>query len=403
MQLSAASRLAGARPAVAQLHDRPAASSACTRPQCRAGRAKVAAHPGASPPQGPGPLPPPVPPPPALPWHTPVARSSVARFSPLPICCAGQQRQQQLAQQPQQRARRALRRLAAVPPAAAAAPAAPAAVDPATLKAYLKVQNGSDVRGVAIDTNPNEPITLTPAMMFFLGRAFAGEAPLRGALTHKPGGKRVAAGEVWALSPITGRGTSRRCSVSEAAAQAIAACARQAAPTPAAPPRVPEWLSENKGHPVGTLRVSTGHDPRLSSPLMDASLAAGLAAAGAQVARFGGCTTPAMFMSCILPGERGAGGGAGLVVRGIAGPELCCTSTQGGQMFCRRLPACLTTHPPTHPPPPHPTALPSLSPARPRVRRCHHDHRLPPAGEPQRSQVLHGRGEPQPSWARQAW
>ncbi|PSC71684.1 phosphoglucomutase [Micractinium conductrix] len=149
----------------------------------------------------------------------------------------GQQRQQQLAQQPQQRARRALRRLAAVPPAAAAAPAAPAAVDPATLKAYLKVQNGSDVRGVAIDTNPNEPITLTPAMMFFLGRAFA------------------------------------------------------------------EWLSENKGHPVGTLRVSTGHDPRLSSPLMDASLAAGLAAAGAQVARFGGCTTPAMFMSCILPGH----------------------------------------------------------------------------------------------------
>lgn len=46
--------------------------------------------------------------------------------------------------------------------AAAAAPAATtAAADPSTLKAYLRVQNGSDVRGVAIDTNPAEPITLT--------------------------------------------------------------------------------------------------------------------------------------------------------------------------------------------------------------------------------------------------
>ena len=68
------------------------------------------------------------------------------------------------------------------PRVAAAAVAAPqatpaAAADPDTLKSYMRVQNGSDVRGVAIDTNTAEPITLTPAMMFFIGAAFAGKCP----------------------------------------------------------------------------------------------------------------------------------------------------------------------------------------------------------------------------------
>lgn len=125
--------------------------------------------------------------------------------------------------------------------AAATAVVAPKAgsttANPKALKAYLRVQNGSDVRGVALDTNPKEPITLTPSMMFFLGGAFA------------------------------------------------------------------EWLAENKSKPVNALRVSIGRDPRLSSPLISASLAAGLAAAGVSVGRFGGCTTPAMYMSCILPGH----------------------------------------------------------------------------------------------------
>lgn len=67
-----------------------------------------------------------------------------------------------------------------------------------------------------------------------------------------------------------------------------------------------EWLAATTGRPISSLRVSVGRDPRLSSPLMAASLAAGLAAAGASVARFGPCTTPAMFMSCILPGALGA-------------------------------------------------------------------------------------------------
>lgn len=64
-----------------------------------------------------------------------------------------------------------------------------------------------------------------------------------------------------------------------------------------------EWLAAKKGVPPSALRVSIGRDPRLSSPLMAASLATGLARAGVAVARFGPCTTPAMFMSCILPGH----------------------------------------------------------------------------------------------------
>jgi hypothetical protein len=71
---------------------------------------------------------------------------------------------------------KALRRAAAATDAAAdaAAPPPPPPVDPAALKAYLRVQNGSDVRGVALDINPAEPVTLTPAMLFFIGAAFAG-------------------------------------------------------------------------------------------------------------------------------------------------------------------------------------------------------------------------------------
>lgn len=71
---------------------------------------------------------------------------------------------------------------------------------------------------------------------------------------------------------------------------------------------VAEWLAAQTGRPISSLRVSVGRDPRLSSPLMASSLSAGVAAAGASVARFGACTTPAMFMSCILPGARWAWG-----------------------------------------------------------------------------------------------
>eukprot|EP00887_Chlorella_sp_A99_P007210 scaffold2.g7210.t1 len=113
---------------------------------------------------------------------------------------------------------------AAAPPATAAATSSSAA-EQETLKAYLRTQNGSDVRGVALDR-----------MMFFIGAAFA------------------------------------------------------------------DWLAARLGRRATDLRVSLGHDPRLSSPLLDAAVTAGLASRGAAVARMGLCSTPAMFVSCFLDG-----------------------------------------------------------------------------------------------------
>ena len=65
-----------------------------------------------------------------------------------------------------------------------------------------------------------------------------------------------------------------------------------------------DWLAEAKGvSSPATLRISMGHDPRLSSPLLAAAIEAGAASRGAAVTHFGLCTTPAMFVSCILPGH----------------------------------------------------------------------------------------------------
>lgn len=99
---------------------------------------------------------------------------------------------------------------------------------------FKKLQNGSDIRGFALDDTPEEPMNLTPGRMYYVGRAF---------------------------------GT---------------------------------WLRERTGR-TDALRVSIGSDPRLSSDLLSASMAAGLAGEGIEVVQFGLCTTPAMFMSCILP------------------------------------------------------------------------------------------------------
>ena len=51
------------------------------------------------------------------------------------------------------------------------------------------------------------------------------------------------------------------------------------------------------------MHLQIGSDPRLTGPLLRAALSAGLVSKGAQVADFGLATTPAMFMSCILPGK----------------------------------------------------------------------------------------------------
>lgn len=82
---------------------------------------------------------------------------------------------------------------------------------------------------------PEDPVTLTPALAFFIGAAFA------------------------------------------------------------------DWLAERLQVQTSDLRVSVGSDPRLSSPLISTSITTGLATRGVAVTQFGLSTTPAMFMSCILP------------------------------------------------------------------------------------------------------
>jgi hypothetical protein len=53
-----------------------------------------------------------------------------------------------------------------------ASPAATAAVSPDMLRAYTSVQNGSDIRGIALDLVPEEKVTLTPSMIYFIGASF---------------------------------------------------------------------------------------------------------------------------------------------------------------------------------------------------------------------------------------
>ena len=112
--------------------------------------------------------------------------------------------------------------------------------------AFYKLQNGSDIRGIALDDNPvEEPVNLTPSRMYYIAKGFA----------------------VWLKRQDTAQGS--------------------------------------KG---GSLCVSVGSDPRLSSDLLISAMTAGLVSEGVDVVQFGLCTTPAMFMSCILP-KHGCDGG----------------------------------------------------------------------------------------------
>ncbi|XP_062228713.1 uncharacterized protein LOC133926704 isoform X2 [Phragmites australis] len=62
-----------------------------------------------------------------------------------------------------------------------------------------------------------------------------------------------------------------------------------------------EWLGEELRREGEELRVSVGRDPRLSGARLSAALFAGLARAGCSVFDMGLATTPACFMSTILP------------------------------------------------------------------------------------------------------
>ena len=105
---------------------------------------------------------------------------------------------------------------------------------------------------------PNEPVSLTPGIAFFIGHAFAEW------LADKQGSS--AAGE-------------------------------------------------------DIIRVSVGRDPRISGPTLEAALVAGLATAGAEVDTFGIATTPCMFYS-IVEGSGEGRRGCQKRHRGVPGVEV---------------------------------------------------------------------------------
>ncbi|RLN13488.1 phosphoglucosamine mutase [Panicum miliaceum] len=99
-----------------------------------------------------------------------------------------------------------------------------------------RLQNGPDVRGVALEGEKGRPVDLTPLAVEVIAESFG------------------------------------------------------------------EWLREELQRPEGEeLRVSVGRDPRLSGARLSAALFAGLARAGCSVFDMGLATTPACFMSTILP------------------------------------------------------------------------------------------------------
>lgn len=159
--------------------------------------------------------------------------------------------------------------------------------DVQTIASYKKLQNGSDVRGVAIEGVEDEPLTLTANSAYFIGAALAKM------LAEKLG------------QPAK----ELKISVSTLSAIDLATDLKQL-------PLALQWhislfqdntLSPDLTKPwapAATLVwcMQIGRDPRLSGSLLASAMAAGVMSEGASVADFGLATTPAMFMSCILPG-----------------------------------------------------------------------------------------------------
>ena len=101
---------------------------------------------------------------------------------------------------------------------------------------WKKLQNGSDIRGVALDINPEEKVNLNPQVANTIAKAFT----------------------IW-LSQVTGKESS-------------------------------------------SLSIAVGADSRLSGPAIKNSAISGISALGSSVSDCGIASTPAMFMSCVLPG-----------------------------------------------------------------------------------------------------
>ncbi|XP_020229660.1 uncharacterized protein LOC109810578 isoform X1 [Cajanus cajan] len=103
---------------------------------------------------------------------------------------------------------------------------------------FLKLQNGSDIRGVAVDGVEGEPVNLTEPVAEAIGAAFAA------------------------------------------------------------------WLVEKKKADASQhLRVSIGHDSRISAKLLQNAISRGLAGAGLEVVQYGLASTPAMFNSTLTKDE----------------------------------------------------------------------------------------------------
>ncbi|KAH1230396.1 Phosphomannomutase/phosphoglucomutase [Glycine max] len=103
---------------------------------------------------------------------------------------------------------------------------------------FLKLQNGSDIRGVAVDGVEGELVNLTEPVAEAIGAAFAA------------------------------------------------------------------WLMEKKKADASQhLRVSIGHDSRISAKLLQNAISRGLAGAGLEVVHYGLASTPAMFNSTLTKNE----------------------------------------------------------------------------------------------------
>ncbi|KAL5139443.1 Phosphomannomutase/phosphoglucomutase [Glycine soja] len=121
---------------------------------------------------------------------------------------------------------------------AAAASASATAVPYLDKTDFLKLQNGSDIRGVAVDGVEGELVNLTEPVAEAIGAAFAA------------------------------------------------------------------WLMEKKKADASQhLRVSIGHDSRISAKLLQNAISRGLAGAGLEVVHYGLASTPAMFNSTLTKNE----------------------------------------------------------------------------------------------------
>lgn len=102
------------------------------------------------------------------------------------------------------------------------------------MKKWFDLQNGSDVRGVALEGVEGEPVTLTEPIVRTIGYAFG------------------------------------------------------------------QWLAQRTGRPASELKVSVGHDSRLSAAMVKRGVFQGLTKAGCGLVDCGLASTPAMFMSTVF-------------------------------------------------------------------------------------------------------